>query len=49
VKSYGRDRASIAVFDEGQPAQRKLVQGNIASMSAVETRDIVKARILRND
>ncbi|WJH37675.1 AP2 domain-containing protein (plasmid) [Aliirhizobium terrae] len=45
VKSYGRDRVSIAVSDGGQPAQRKLVHISTASMSAAEIRAILKARI----
>jgi hypothetical protein len=45
VKSYGKDRVSIAVSDAGQPAQRKIVQVNTASISADELRGSVKARI----
>jgi hypothetical protein len=45
VKSYGKNRVSIAVSDGGQPAQRKLAQINIASMSSEAVLAIVKARI----
>jgi hypothetical protein len=45
VKSYGKDRLSIAVSDGGQPAQRKLMQINTASLSPEEIRASVRARI----
>jgi hypothetical protein len=45
VKSYGKDRLSIAVSDGGQPAQRELMHVNTASMSEGEIRATVKTRI----
>jgi hypothetical protein len=45
VKSYGDGRVSIAVSDGGQPAQRKLIHLNIASLSLEGMLGSVRARI----
>lgn len=45
VKSYGKGRVSIAVSDGGQPAQRRLLQVNTASLSSEEIRATLSARI----